>query len=77
MQTQMDDCMELNKKIIQGIPSSVVSQKLKREFANSRKALIKRSVITQSKNKMVTDWTIPKMLIIAKKESEFQQEKDD
>jgi len=69
--------MELNKKIIQGIPSSVVSKKLKKEFVTSRKALIKRSVITQSKNKIVTDWTIPKMLVIAKKEADLKKEKNE
>lgn len=54
--------MNLNTKIISGIPSVVVGNQLKRDFVTSRKALIKRTVITQSQNKMQNDWTIPKML---------------
>lgn len=69
----MDKCLKKNAEIIQGIPSSVVSKVLKKSFIRSRAALLQRAVITESKNKIESEWTLPRMLAIAKEEEENEK----
>ena len=61
--------------MIKLIPNSLVSNSLKKDFIKSRGELMKRSFITESQNKMIREWTLPKMLIIAKDEERNERER--
>jgi len=57
-----------------GIPTLVVGQKLKHEFLKSRGQLMKRTSITEANSKVLSEWTLPKMLDIAREEEKQEAE---
>ena len=69
----MFKCLDKNQEVIKLIPNSLVSTNLKRDFIKSRGELMQRSFITESHNKIVREWTLPKMLIIAQNNEKLQK----
>lgn len=55
-----------NKHQIMSIPPQVLGQQTRKEFLLARKLLIQRNYKTEAQNKMISEWTIPKMLTKAK-----------
>ena len=70
----MFGCVNKNQDVIKMIPSSLVSHSLKKDFIKSRGELMKRSFITESQNKMIREWTLPRMLLIAQEEERNEKE---
>ena len=70
----MFGCVNKNQDVIKMIPNSLVSQSLKKDFIKSRGELMKRSFITESQNKMIREWTLPRMLLIAQEEERNEKE---
>ena len=73
-QKQMFGCVNKNQDVIKMIPNSLVSHSLKKDFIKSRGELMKRSFITESQNKMIREWTLPRMLLIAQEEERNEKE---
>ena len=48
---------------------------MKKEFINARKQIMRRSTHTLAQNKVVTEWTLPKMIIKAREEEKLQKSK--
>ena len=66
-------CVSKNEDVIKLIPNSLVSHSLKKDFVRSRGELMKRSFITESHNKVIREWTLPRMLLIAQDEEKMQK----
>ena len=54
-------------------PPVYVNKKVKLEFLRRRRELMRRTYITEASIKMINDWTLPKMLEIAKEEQKLQK----
>ena len=61
-----EEVIQSENAIFASIPSSVISLKAKKDFAASRKTLIVRAVKIQAENKLLSTWTIPKMIVKSK-----------
>ena len=67
-------CKE-QKKIIFNVPEGVISGHIKKEFVHRRDELMRRTYFTEGSCKVVSDWTMPKMLKIAKEEQKSIRQK--
>ena len=57
-----------NKHRIMSIPPQVLGLQTRKEFLLARKLLIQRNYKTEAQNKMISEWTIPRMLTKAKEQ---------
>ena len=57
-----------NKHQIMSIPPQVLGLQTRKEFLLARKLLIQRNYKTEAQNKMISEWTIPRMLTKAKEQ---------
>ncbi|CDW71080.1 UNKNOWN [Stylonychia lemnae] len=59
---------ERNRQLIKGIPSTVASDAIKNNFLKMRRNLMIRTIQAEIMKKKMVDWTMPKLIEIAKKE---------
>ena len=56
------------------IPKQIISMKIKRDIIRTRRAVMRRTLLTEANNKKVTDWTLPKMIEKANKAEMLEKE---
>ena len=72
----MTDNICREKQIISSIPSSIVDYKTKQSLIKARGSVMKRNIVTEGQAKVVTQWTIPKMMLKAAQEDKVQRDKE-
>lgn len=58
--------LEKDSRIVKDIPNGIISKKLKKEFLKTRESLMRRNYLTEANNKIISEWTLDKMLEKAK-----------
>ena len=63
---KLDKTINRESKIIRAIPQPLLEKKLRKEFLQVRNTIFVRQYQTLSKNKVISEWTLPKMMTKAK-----------
>ena len=69
----MDDILRKEKDIVFGIPKQVIGMRIKKEFVKCHTLVMRRTYITEAQNKMLSEWTLPKMIVKAKIEERAER----
>ena len=64
----MEGILENEQKLIYNIPKQIIGQDIKKDFMRARTQVMQRTYLTVAQNKIVSDWTLPKMVLQAKNE---------
>ena len=59
------------------VPDEIVNKKIRQEFCKARQQINRRTLVTDAKNKMLTEWTQDKMIEKAEAELEEQRMKNE
>ena len=65
-----------NRKLISGIPQTVASESIKSNFLKMRKNLMIRTIQAEIQMKKMVEWTLPKLIELAKKEQRDKRAAD-
>eukprot|EP00347_Sterkiella_histriomuscorum_P004304 403360956 len=71
---KLNQIFNRNRQLIEGIPSTVASEAIKTNFLKMRRNLMIRTIQAEVMKKKMVDWTMPKLIDIAKREERAKNE---
>ena len=59
----MEGILTNESKLIYNIPKQIIGSDIKKDFMRARTQVMQRTYLTVAQNKIVSDWTLPKMVM--------------
>ena len=60
---QLEKVLVDNGRVMKAIPNVIMSQRNKNHFLRVRKTSMQRNYLTDAKNRVISEWTLPRMII--------------